>query len=403
LGNSIVRAGQSSNSSPTAGVSEETKQRIEQAEANGQQVTPELAQQYIKESIASKGATNLTVTQDGTNLIVGAEGFTNATVDTSQLTDFQSLVSARQGLEGQFGNLLSTTANGRALNLSFAETQRDLINERLATPIHKTEAYINGFNKGFSNSAFHARDRIAGIVNDVRNNRILVGTNQAIYDRDQATASLTTLEKVQLGLDVAGASEIPVVSQVADLGSGGISLYQGDYVGAALSAGSAVPVFGKAAETVRATRFADRIADRVGDLNSLENVVSEINRNADIAVELTQRALARGRITGSAQAFGTQAHKVFEGLNRRLDARLADLGSPISVKPELFRDSAGEITKRRAPFSIGADVEIFENGNIVKALDLKTHGGIERLISQSRQADLTHRIKVPVEEILRRR
>jgi hypothetical protein len=129
LGNSTVRAGQSSNSSPTAGVSEETKQRIEQAEANGQQVTPELAQQYIKESIASTGATNLTVTQDGINLIVGAEGFTNATVDTSQLTDLSSLVSARQGLEGQFGSLLHTTSSGQALNLAFAGAQRDLKNK----------------------------------------------------------------------------------------------------------------------------------------------------------------------------------------------------------------------------------------------------------------------------------
>ena len=352
--------------------------------------------------------------QEGNRLIVGADGFTDAIVDTSQLTDFQSLVSARQGLEGQFGSLLTTTANGRALNLSFAETQRDLINERLSTPIQKTEAFVNGFNKGFGNAAFHAGDRIAGIVNDVRNNRILVGTNQAIYDRDQAAASLTTLEKVQLGLDVAGASEIPVVSQVADLGSGGISLYQGDYVGAALSAGSAVPVFGKAAEAVRATRFADRIADCVGDLNSLDNVIHEINRNADIAVELTQRALTRGRITGSAQAFDTHAHKVLEGLNNRLNNRLIEQGSSLRLSAAEFRFADGALSTARgrgtgtirAKGTIAADARVFDIVNpdkTLKLLDLKTHGGIERLISTSRQNQFIERFGVQAEEIFRRR
>jgi hypothetical protein len=266
LGNSIVRAGQSSNSSLTAGVSEETVQKIQQAEANGQQVSPALAQQFIKESIASSGATDLSVQQDGDRLIVGANGLSDAIVDTSQLTDFQSLTSARQGLEGHFGDLLRNTSTGRALNLSFADSQRVAINERINTPITDTAAFKAGVARGHNNAAFHARDRVAGILNDARNNQIGIATSKAIYARDQAASSLSTLEKVQLGLDVAGASEIPVLSQVADLSSGGISLYQGDYVGATLSLGSAIPVVGKAFEGTRAARFAEKIADRVTDL-----------------------------------------------------------------------------------------------------------------------------------------
>ena len=42
---------------------------------------------------------------------------------------------------------------------------------------------------------------------------------------------------LQIGLDILGSSEIPIVSQLADVGSGFISLSQGDYVGAGLSFG----------------------------------------------------------------------------------------------------------------------------------------------------------------------
>ncbi len=72
-------------------------------------------------------------------------------------------------------------------------------------------------------------------------------------------SDMTTLEKVQLGLDVAGMTDIPVVSQLAELGSAGISVYNGDYVGAGLSVGSMIPIAGKAFEGTKAARLAENV------------------------------------------------------------------------------------------------------------------------------------------------
>ena len=48
------------------------------------------------------------------------------------------------------------------------------------------------------------------------------------------------LDVVQGSLDLLGSTEIPVISQIADLGSAGISAYRGDYEGALLSLGGAI-------------------------------------------------------------------------------------------------------------------------------------------------------------------
>ena len=287
MGNSIVRTGQSSNSSPTAGVSEETVQKIKLAEANGQQVSPALAQQFMQESLASEGATNLTFEQNGDTLSVTGrgvgkgDGILTADVDLSQTNDLLGLATARTGLAATFGSEF-TTGSGRGLNLSFMEAQRNVLNERLSTPIEMTAAFRSGEIRGFNNAAFHARDRIAGINNDIRNNRIAIATNEAVYARDQAASRLTTLDKVQLGLDAVGMSEIPILSQAADLGSAGISVYNGDWLGAGLSAGSAIPIFGKAFEGTRTARMLDRISDlEVGGL-SAKRIVAGTNEKVAV-------------------------------------------------------------------------------------------------------------------------
>ncbi|WP_181161670.1 RHS repeat-associated core domain-containing protein [Flavobacterium sp. GSA192] len=49
-----------------------------------------------------------------------------------------------------------------------------------------------------------------------------------------------SFSNIQTSLDVLGSTEIPVVSQLADISSAGMSAYQGDYTGAMLSLGGAI-------------------------------------------------------------------------------------------------------------------------------------------------------------------
>ena len=138
---------------------------------------------------------------------------------------------------------------------------------------------------------------------------------------------------------------------------------------------------------------------------TLDEVLIDINRNADIATELTRRALARGNISGSPQAFGTRAHSIYEGLNERLNRRLIGEDAPFRIAVEEFRDPAGIASGRRAAGSIGADVRIFDSqtGTSLRVLDLKTHGGVQIPIGPSRQLDFTNRFGLSAEEIYRLR
>lgn len=124
-----------------------------------------------------------------------------------------------------------------------------------------------------------------------------------------------------------------------------------------------------------------------------------------MATELTRRAVARGNVNNSAQAFGTRDHALFEGLNERLNRRLIEADSPYRIAVEEFRDAAGIATSRRAAGSIGADVRVFDaqTSSSLKILDLKTHGGTPVSIGPSRQQQFTNRFGLPAEEIYRLR
>ena len=166
----------------------------------------------------------------------------------------------------------------------------------------------------------------------------------------------------------------------------------------------ALGVAGKAAGRLASLAKASRISRDGPNLNTLEDVVSEIHRNADIAVELTKRATVRGRIKDSPTAFGSRAHKILGRLNQRLDNRLKNQSQPFRTPSEQFRDAAGDITRRNAPDSIGADVLVQDlDRNTLKVLDLKTHGGTQIPIISARQEEFFNRFKAYVEEIYRQR
>jgi hypothetical protein len=138
---------------------------------------------------------------------------------------------------------------------------------------------------------------------------------------------------------------------------------------------------------------------------TMDEILLQVNRNADFATELARRAYVRGVISGSPQVFGTRAHSIFEGLNERLNRRLIGEVAPFRIAVEEFRDPAGIVTGRRAAGSIGADARVFDaqTGASLRVLDLKTHGGVRIPIGTSRQQDFINRFGLPAEEMYRLR
>ncbi|NQY38274.1 MAG: hypothetical protein HRT37_25735 [Alteromonadaceae bacterium] len=182
IGNSIVQGLSKRPESTTQGVSDKTKQQIEQAKSTGQQISPALAEQFVREVAASKnGAVNLTVQRDGTQLIVGGDGFQNATVDLSQLTDYSSLTTARTGLAGHFGDAWTGSTAGRGLNMMFMNAQKGAIDKVLSTPISQSAAYLAGERRGYNNATYQARDRIGFNQRFAQNSRNIATSNQQRY------------------------------------------------------------------------------------------------------------------------------------------------------------------------------------------------------------------------------
>lgn len=86
--------------------------------------------------------------------------------------------------------------------------------------------------------------------------------------------------KIQTGLDLIGMTEIPIVSQAADLASGAMSLATGDYVGAALSVGSLIPGIGQATG-------AAKMARRVAMVGEAANNIKRGEKGAANLLEIT--------------------------------------------------------------------------------------------------------------------
>ena len=73
---------------------------------------------------------------------------------------------------------------------------------------------------------------------------------------DNQKAQMGWVDATQMGLDVIGMTEIPFVSQGAELFSAGISFVRGDTFGGLLGLGSMVPIIGKTFEATKIARYA---------------------------------------------------------------------------------------------------------------------------------------------------
>lgn len=90
------------------------------------------------------------------------------------------------------------------------------------------------------------------------------------------------LDNLQTGLDVIGMTEIPIVSQGADLASGVISLATGDYVGAALSVGGLIPGIGQATGALKMARRAGKVMDAASNAKGAGKLL-EVTKKVDTA------------------------------------------------------------------------------------------------------------------------
>ena len=68
---------------------------------------------------------------------------------------------------------------------------------------------------------------------------------------------MSLLDKIQMGLT--GLGMIPGIGEVANAASGLVSVTQGDWEGAALSAAAMVPIAGEAADVAKEARLADKL------------------------------------------------------------------------------------------------------------------------------------------------
>jgi RHS repeat-associated protein len=76
-----------------------------------------------------------------------------------------------------------------------------------------------------------------------------------------------TLDVAETVLDVVSMTDVPIVSQVADLANAGIAVYRGDYLGAGLGVVAMIPVIGSAATAARLARRGVRVAEAVSDVS----------------------------------------------------------------------------------------------------------------------------------------
>jgi len=81
--------------------------------------------------------------------------------------------------------------------------------------------------------------------------------------------SMINISAAQTVADVASATEVPIVSQVAGIASAVISVAQGDYTGAGLSMAGVVPIFGAVADATKLGRNVEKAVDAA---NSRANI-----------------------------------------------------------------------------------------------------------------------------------
>lgn len=139
------------------------------------------------------------------------------------------------------------------------------------------------------------------------NNHIQHGTTElrAVEIIGQTKSSIFTFSNIQTALDVAGSSEIPFLSQLADIGSAGMSFYEGDYKGGMLSLGGTfIPGLSQAKLALKASavvvvsvKYADEAIDVAKNAEKTMNTSRGARRQAmrDSGIPTSQQPISQSK------------------------------------------------------------------------------------------------------------
>ncbi|WP_434766095.1 hypothetical protein [Pseudomonas triticicola] len=150
-------------------------------------------------------------------------------------------------------------AQGNELHES-REMQEDEYEEMRARYMRAEQATMPPFN------SFKSGNTIGRVVGETAPAAVPASQANPPLEAETEEEGITgeqILDGIQLGLDVVGL--IPVVGEVADIASGIISLFRGDYVGAGLSLLSAIPFVGYAGTAGKVARYGTKMTAASGN------------------------------------------------------------------------------------------------------------------------------------------
>jgi hypothetical protein len=134
----------------------------------------------------------------------------------------------------------STGGSGRLPGAPEGSTQKE------ATPMNASQWPMYGASSSKSNDNYFPQTGF---------NTYPKGATNA-----QISKSIKSIDP-QMALDVVGMTEIPILSQVAELLSAGMSFWNRDYFGGGIGLGSMVPLVGKVFEGTKVARAATKIGN----------------------------------------------------------------------------------------------------------------------------------------------
>lgn len=149
------------------------------------------------------------------------------------------------------------------------------------------------------------------------------------------------LGNFQTACDVIGMTEVPVVSQAADIISCGISLATGDYVGAALSVGSLIPGLGQATGAAKLARGSVKVVGKAQDIAKSGKPFDSVTlqgKGNNLSNVPEKTSVAKKNETGAKSA-KEESHKEIENVSNQSDVPTFDTGQTYSLKLEEYQDS----------------------------------------------------------------
>jgi hypothetical protein len=187
LGNSVVRA--QSGGSATGGGDKAAKgtqagQQVYQEAINGG-ASPQQATVAAARAIAESTGGAVNVTDELAAQLTAKNSFAYNENDTFQLSNGSDTAIINFGRPEDVNYTLSGISQFLSGSPASDLSYNFAVNS-IAGKFGRDASFAAGVARGEASYNYHARDRLAGIANDARNNRIAIASNRAIYERDKA-------------------------------------------------------------------------------------------------------------------------------------------------------------------------------------------------------------------------